>query len=294
MGYFSDGEQDENDIKAKVTGLKALNNNYKWIDFRKIQSETEWATCARFIIKNKIRIIFLDPPHCFNVGISDDATRAFLDPLKELAGKTGAGIVLTRPLNKNEDYKNAVNRMLGSSAWSFKPRAIFAVNKCQIGSLARPAAKDPEASILSCLIRNIGPPMKTCLKFIQRNESIKADDDNPAPMRVSVCSIINCTPDGADFDSLWKKPAEPDIEKQDTRLVFIAGLFEKEDTLKTGHILKRMTAPPAAGGLGISKATAERDLKALEDDKFLEKDGRGKFKITKEFKDWTALEGAED
>ena len=87
--------------------------------------------------------------------------------------------------------------------------------------------------------------------------------------------------------------ADLDIEVRKAHFLFIAGLFEDKETLKTREILKKATDKATIGGLDLSDATAERLIYTLKEIYFLKKIGHGKYTATKKFKNWARRERRE-
>ena len=126
----------------------------------------------------------------------------------------------------------------------------------------------------------------------QGPETIEIEGGGPwnesvAATRQGQVSVSKTAP--AAFKNMPKEaPAGVPRERIETSDFFYSALFrdKKADILQTMELTAEAVKARARGGLGVSKATAERQLKKLLDRGFIRKAGRGKYKAEAEFKAW--------
>ena len=266
FAYFSNREQKEGDIRGKCQKM-GIRSHYNWIDFFRQENEGFWDETALWLKEKKIKALYLDPPAGFSGGIDDQGTRDFLAPLYDLAEHADCAVIVARGFSKTE-YKDPVSRVMGSAAWTSFSRAVFGIYKCQIGSKGRPAGEDPQASILKCMVRNVGPPVKGCLKFVQK--TVQTVDDAKRPCNISLCSATHHTPEN--IDDMWKAPPPRDLDREATRAHFYRDLIEGGKTTRR-EIVTEAIKSKSTGGLEVKKSTVYIDLAGLVDCEKLKKHG---------------------
>ena len=167
--------------------------------------------------------------------------------------------------------------MSGSHAWSNHPRAVLVSIPCEEKSMGRKTEKDLPASVLFCIICNLGKKPKSSIIFRLAKKELKNKNGKLVSIAYVECEKKELGQDIRNIEN-WTKTPKNETEKKDTRkhrLLF--HLSQKKDKGISSGELQNF----AIENFQVSQRTASSILKSLRDEKFVDTEKKETKKVYK-------------
>ena len=182
VGYFSGGEQTDDQIQEVRIALDRKDDSILWLDMTDPKALHKLKEIAGDL---NLSCVFEDPP--FKEPADQDTLRKELAKRAEIAHDLNISWLFTRNFSKT-DYTKVINKVSGFGIYTNVPRFTIGVFPIELGHEKRPDLNSPKCSLIQTLSCNVGPIPEKSLIATLRVASIQASQQN-VHCQVGICDF---------------------------------------------------------------------------------------------------------
>ena len=263
IGYFSGGEQSDDQVKEIRIACDKSEESVLWLDMENPKSLIQFTELAGDL---KLSCVHEDPPL---TETSDQAKlRKELALRADIANKLNLCWLFTRNFSKG-DYQKVLNRVSGFALYTNIPRFTLGVFPIELGHEQRPDKNSHKCSLIQTISCNIGPwPAKALLAKL-KVVSLQSEVGS-GTCSVGVCDFV--TTDRVARPEDWvKAESQKALDSKETREKTALMIVKESDGIKSPELKQKLVKE-----CGIHWSTARRVVEGLLKDGFIEGGGRGK------------------